>query len=381
VKKVLLLPFMSIQSGHHQVADAMKELIQRAEPDAVCEKVDLFSYSFGKLETFLSGCYIRWIHWLPGIYSWLYKKAAYSAAPAPSRYFAYEVLFLRFMHKLILEKKPDLIVCTHCLPSYMASRLKRLGLIRVPIVNVYTDFFVNQVWGRKGVDFHFVPDHGIREHLLAEGVSERQIYITGIPVHPHIARKENREKTEQSKIVALLTGGSLGAGTMKALIEKTNPHQRHIHYKVLCGKNIGLYNHLRRENFPHITPLPYIQSKEEMNDLYNEIDVILTKPGGVTISECLKIGVPILVYHSLPGQEEINFQYLLGLGLVSDWHDWDSVNLEEKIQDVVRAGQEKERLQRSLSEYGEGITDRDVIAPLGYILQQTSDYAFGSRYG
>lgn len=48
-----------------------------------------------------------------------------------------------------------------------------------------------------------------------------------------------------------------------------------------------------------------------MNQLYNKADAILTKPGGVTISEALQKKLPILVHTSLPGQEEINLDYLL----------------------------------------------------------------------
>ncbi|QGS68545.1 hypothetical protein CV093_08425 [Oceanobacillus sp. 143] len=92
-----------------------------------------------------------------------------------------------------------------------------------------------------------------------------------------------------------------------------------IFYKVLCGKNIDLFQSIERLNHSHIKPLPYLESKEEMNHLYNEADAIITKPGGVTITESLWKKLPIFVYEALPGQEEINLNYLQRQGLIFIW--------------------------------------------------------------
>jgi processive 1,2-diacylglycerol beta-glucosyltransferase len=368
VKKVLLLPFLNMQSGHHQVADALREYIRLAEPNVLCDKVDVLSYGFGKVESYVSGLYMRWIHSFPGTYSWLYKKSAYASPQPDKRFLQYELLFLKAMRKLIGEQKPDLIFCTHCLPSYIVGRLKRMGLISVPAVNIYTDFFINNVWDRQGIDYHFVPDQHIKRSLVAEGVKEDHIFVTGIPVHPDIAKIDRNPKEEKPQIIALLTGGSLGAGKLKRLIEQTSPY-RNVTYKVLCGKNKHLFNFLVSQNYPHITPLPYMESKAEINNLYNETDVILTKPGGVTISECIRIGLPILVYHSLPGQEEINFDYLLNLGLVKDWHDWETSDIESRIEQIVRQKEPSDRLETKLKAYRLQLTNADMISTVRHVLQ------------
>ncbi|YAR63655.1 hypothetical protein ACUIAK_14610 [Bacillus cytotoxicus] len=89
-----------------------------------------------------------------------------------------------------------------------------------------------------------------------------------------------------------------------------------IHFYVLCGKNKKLYQKIQRLQREYIIPLPYITSREEMNKLYDLIDAIITKPGGVTISESLFKRKPIFIYHVLPGQEEINLQQLKKLGVI-----------------------------------------------------------------
>lgn len=366
MKKILILPFLTIPSGHHQVADALIEHIQHADSSIICEKSDILSYSFGKLESFISRIYIKWIHWFPDSYSWLYKKSACRNFQHEKRFYLYEILFLKCMQQLILEKQPDCIICTHCLPSYMASCLKRHGLLSVPVINAYTDFFINDVWGIRDIDYHLVPDRHMKQTLLSRGVREEQIIITGIPVHPNITKSNKKQPKPDSLISVLITGGSLGVGLIKSLVDKTKPNGK-IYYKVLCGKNKRLYEELMMLNHPHISPLPYIESKEEMNQLYNQTDVIVTKPGGVTISECLYKEIPIMVYHTLPGQEEINLRHLEQSGLVFRWNDWSKGNIEDQILRLV-SDKELELLRCNMTEYHLHLTDNDMHSTFKEIL-------------
>lgn len=367
MKKALFMPFLRIPSGHHQVADAIIEYFQRADSSIQCEKMDLLSYSYGDLESVVSNFYIKWIHSFPAIYSWAYKRSARHNLNKKNRFYLYDLLFLKHMYQLILEKQPDFIICTHCLPSYLASRLKKLGLLTVPVINVYTDFFINDVWGIHEIDIHFVPDQQIKQSLLACGVAEERIFITGIPIHPKITKANKLPIHPDSLIRVLVTGGSLGVGLLKSLIDKTKANGK-VRYIVLCGKNRPLYDELVRLGADHITPLPYIESKEKMNDLYNEIDVILTKPGGVTISECLYKGIPILVYHTLPGQEEINLQHLKQLGLVFHWNNWRQENIEDKIISMASSGNDLEKLKNNMTDYHSHLTSSEMMTTIGGIL-------------
>ncbi|HZG84740.1 MGDG synthase family glycosyltransferase [Paenibacillus sp.] len=366
MKKVLLLPFLRFHSGHHQVADALREYIRIAEPDAQCEKIDIFSYASETIEALVSRIYLRWIHSFPGVYSWIYRKSAYSHGTRQKRFYSYELLFLEAMRALLREQQPDLVLCTHCLPSYIVGRLRRLGETSVPFVNVYTDFFINNVWDRRTADYHFVPDRHIKEQLTASGVEDHRIFVTGIPVHPEIDGSPRIAERQEPRVTVLLAGGSLGAGQMRTLIENTRSSAA-ITYKVLCGKNRRLFDELRQRADPHIVPMPYIESKSEINRLYHEADAILTKPGGVTMSECIRIGLPPLIYHSLPGQEEINFRYLFRLGLVHDWHDWHVGDMESRLLELVsnRSNGWKSKLET----YRRQLTEQDLVSTVRHILR------------
>lgn len=355
-KKVLLLPFLQIKMGHHQAADALVEHIMSIDPAIECEIIDILDYSYGsKVEGLVSSAYLKWIHFLPVTYSWMYRKNCGGQLHKKRRFRLYEMIFMKSLQKLVQEKRPDCILCTHALPSYLLDQLKDRGLLSIPVVNVYTDFFINDVWGRDGIDYHFVPDSHVKDWLMNRSVQAEHIFVTGIPVHPKFTASRPERKRATSDITVLITGGNLGAGVMKSICQKIGRTER-VRYIVLCGKNKALYRYLKKKNFSNMMPLPYIESKEEMNDLYNQIDAVLTKPGGVTISECLFKKIPVFVYHALPGQEEINLLRLLDQQLIVYLKDWATDTMDKQIN-MFWNETVMERLTAKMDDYDREISD------------------------
>ncbi|MBO8156809.1 MAG: UDP-glucuronosyltransferase [Bacillaceae bacterium] len=352
MKKVLFLPFLQIPSGHHQVADSLKEGLKKIDPDVQCEKVDIFHYRSRWMQSLSSYTYLKWIRYFPNFYSWLYHQSVYTNPEDDRRYRHYELLFLKAMKRLIDEQKPDLLICTHALPSYMISRLKENQLIDTPAINVYTDYFIHQLWGISGIDFHFVPSINNKQFLLDKGVHPAKIFVTGIPVHHKITKKHEYKFIKKYPENIIITGGNLGVGVIDQLIKAFNG-QSPFHYYVLCGKNTKLYHNLSRRK-GNFTPLPYISSRDKMNDIYEHSDAIITKPGGVTISESLMKRLPIFVYHALPGQEEINLKQLSNLGVVHPLHEADSYDkLEERIIAFFSCSKRKGKYKQHVDQYHE----------------------------
>jgi len=96
------------------------------------------------------------------------------------------------MEHLVKEENPDLIICTHGFPSYLLSQLKAKGKCDVPIINVYTDFFINNLWGKEEIDFHFLPSEEVKKGLRAQSeIPLQNMMVTGIPVHEEITKAKN----------------------------------------------------------------------------------------------------------------------------------------------------------------------------------------------
>lgn len=92
-----------------------------------------------------------------------------------------------------MEEKPDLIVYTHGFPSYLLSQLKRKRKCEVPVFNVYTDFFINSVWERKEIEYHFLPSKDIKVDFSKKyHRSEQRMIVIGIPVHEEVTKNTRR---------------------------------------------------------------------------------------------------------------------------------------------------------------------------------------------
>lgn len=317
MKKVLLLPLLnSMPSGHHQVADAVCESIYENSEEIECKKLDILSEWNHRIEQEIVKFYLGWIRRFPKSYAWIYRQFAYrSKSERPQR--VYQILFMKKVKDILRREKPDLIICTHGFPSLFINRLKESGECNVPAVNIYTDFFINDVWGRSHIDYHLVPSVKIKKELSAKyHVDSNRIFVTGIPISGKFLERnrcENGEPAEPFQI--LLSGGSVGLGNLAEML-KEEAGELDCRVKVLCGANKKLYEEINRIPGDFAEAYPYIASKEEMNRIYENSDAIISKPGGVTISEAIRKDLPIFISSALPGQEQINLQLLNGMGLV-----------------------------------------------------------------
>ena len=359
-KKILFLTFLQIPSGHYQAAKALIEGMEEKQPPIHFEVADILSYSYGKIEGLVSGTYLKWIKAFPDLYGRIYRNNVYNNLSENKRFRLYERLFLKQMRRLLVEKQPDLIVCTHALPSYLLNSLKEKGEISIPIINVYTDYFIHHVWGIRQIDYHFAPTYETKEFLKQKGVKENRIFLTGIPTHPKILKPREQKNFEPPSLLSILiTGGSLGVGPIEDLISKIKGDKK-FHFYILCGTNKRLFQKIQKLRKNNITPLKYIQSREQMNDLYDKADAIITKPGGVTVSECLLKGIPIFIYHALPGQEEINLEKLEESKLIIHLKNWktDNQSLEDRLSDFFQDKIKVQEYQSKVQKYRERIAEK-----------------------
>lgn len=341
-----------MQSGHHQVADALMDMLKARTQDIEFKKVDLLSYTNQSLEKMISMSYIKWIRLSPETYKVFYKNFFYQSALKGRKYIFYQLLFLKSMEHLIEEEKPDAIVCTHSLPSYLLSQLKMKGKCDVPVINVYTDFFISNVWGREGIDVHFLSIPEIKEALMTQcKIPSEKMIVTGIPVHEEIKQTVSK-LINAEKPTVLVAGGNSGLGSMMKLCSELKASEK-FNYYVLCGNNRKLYKEIASWNLSHVQPLPYVSSRTEMNQLYDKVDAIITKPGGVTMSEVLRKRLPTFVHSCLPGQEEINLTYLKDRQLVFELDL--NASLEQQLLSVLKDGCKMQQWNHALNLYVQGL--------------------------
>ncbi|OKL36477.1 MGDG synthase family glycosyltransferase [Domibacillus mangrovi] len=307
--KIIVLPLFRLPSGHHKAAEAIIERITCIRPDAQIQTVDLLSYCHESLETVVSKMYMQWINKKPESYSKFYKSFIYTPEGKRNEQMPIHVWDKYFEFRLarIIEKEcPDYIICTHSYPSKLLNHLKQLRKMDVPVINVYTDFFVSDVWGKQGIDYHFVPHLEAKKWLSKFHVPGNRIFVTGIPVHPSF----EVEYVHSEHRSILIAGGNSGLGHLEKLLDNLQADTLSYTYNVLCGHNVKLREFILSLDHPRIKALPYMNSREEMNRYYEEASAIITKPGGITVSEVLEKELPVFIAGTLPGQEEFNADYL-----------------------------------------------------------------------
>ncbi|WP_084245803.1 MGDG synthase family glycosyltransferase [Planomicrobium okeanokoites] len=342
MKKVLLLPLLdSMPSGHHQVADAVREIIQMNSGEIASTKLDILSEWNTWLEKGIVAGYLGWIRRFPKSYAWIYRQFAYrSKSERPHK--LYEILFMNKVRDLLEREQPDLVVCTHGFASLFINRLKESGECDIPTLNIYTDFFINDVWGCSHIDYHFVPSRMVKDALSSKyDIDGTRIFVTGIPISPKFEQRTRQEETGNPTVKRiLLSGGSVGLGNLGDLVKK-RVKGTNCRVKVLCGANRKLYEDIKRIPDEFAEAYPYISSKEEMNKIYDEVDAIISKPGGVTVSEALRKGLPVFISSALPGQEQINLQILKEMELVTR-----IPGDEDALDFICRALQDEKMMQQ-----------------------------------
>ncbi|MGM7636885.1 MGDG synthase family glycosyltransferase [Bacillus sp. Hm123] len=347
--KILLLPLFRMPSGHHKAAEAIIDHSRAITGKMEVKTVDLLSHFHSGLELIISNTYLKWISKQPTSYSRFYHLFMYSNKQKSSHWSPI-VLWNKYLEwrleHFIKEENPDLIICTHCYPSKLLNNLKQQGKISIPVVNVYTDFFINDVWGKTFIDYHFVPHQEAKKQLVEQCcLKAEQVFVTGIPVHPSFYQhKEQREKQ-----YILIAGGNSGLGNLKTLLNQLVREHDQYHYKVLCGNNNKLYDWILSLDLDQIEPIAYTSCRQQMNRYYDEATAIITKPGGITITEVLEKALPVFILSALPGQEEINIQYLKSKHLIYELNVHQTI--EQQLSQVLDNKVEQSKWVKRLLQY------------------------------
>jgi len=98
-------------------------------------------------------------------------------------------------------------------------------------------------------------------------------------------------------------------------------------------------------------------------------DLAITKPGGLTTSECLAMRLPMIVNSPVPGQEEHNADYLLEQGVALK--AIDDVALEFRIHMLLKQPERLTAMQRKIASLGRPNAAQCVLDRVLSLLAET----------
>ncbi len=246
----------------------------------------------------------------------LYGNAYYGSN---SRGGALEPLRLTFervvFRKLLAEVKrlrPRVIVATHYMPLVVLGRARRKGLLDVPVVGVVTDYSAHAVWAERGIDAFCTAAMLASWELELHGVDSRRIFRTGIPVRPQFeAIAPVRNPAEGEPLRVLVTSGGFGVGPLRAIV-RSCAAARNVQLTVVCGASEGVRAQISEDLAG--TNARVIGFERDMPARVADAHLVVGKAGGLTVSETLTAGRPMIVVGAVPGNELMNQDFITNSG-------------------------------------------------------------------
>jgi processive 1,2-diacylglycerol beta-glucosyltransferase len=199
---------------------------------------------------------------------------------------------------------------------------------------VVTDFDVHRIWVNEGTDVYTAACDYTRDKLIALGIPSEKIFTTGVPtdarfaLNPDPVALKKEIGIQEGLLTILIATGSFGMGPIEELMELLQKYN----LLIVCGHNTELYKRLMLKAHKNAHVLGSVDNMDELMAVSN---VMVTKPGGLSIAEALVKKLPMIFFSAIPGQETNNIKVLSSYGLVSQSqsslpqivrtiHEWES---------------------------------------------------------
>ena len=252
---------------------------------------------------------------------------------------AVERLNTRLLRDAIAAFAPDHIICTHFLPAELLAHEIRRGRPVAPVWVQVTDFDLHRMWVHTGMSGYFNASDEIAARMIARGIPAGAVYVTGIPIMPVFSRRYDRVACaaeigiDPAMTTLLLMTGGAGLTGGDTLVERLLQAPGTFQIIALAGRSAPLLERYRQlaARYPgRLFPFGFTKTIERIMAC---ADLAVTKPGGLTVSECLAMGLPMLLIAPIPGQEERNADYLIEQGVALKAHD--AIALEFKTTTLL----------------------------------------------
>jgi processive 1,2-diacylglycerol beta-glucosyltransferase len=321
--RVLILSASS-GAGHVRAGQALEKAFQ-AHGGCHVEHIDTIDFVSKLFQRVYEDAYISMVQRAPELMGLLYDRTD-QPWRNPRRRLAMDRLNTQPMIRMLKRVQPDLCIATHFLPAEILAWLIAKKKLRARNVIVVTDYDVHAMWLCKTVDRYDVALPEAAEYLAGIGVPREKVRVTGIPIDPLFEVPLNRKEARQSLAlsegsrVLLMSAGGYGVGPVEQLVKDLLALGKPWQVVAIAGKSEKLRARLEYIS-EHAGKLPdggkrlvAVGFTKEMDKFMAAADALIGKSGGLTTSEALVRGLPMILIEPIPGQEERNADHLLEAG-------------------------------------------------------------------
>jgi len=351
-KKVLIVSLRA-GAGHLMAAAALEAAFLDSGPAPTARNIDLLDYSTDLIKFLYGKMYLDVVKLLPELYAYSYKHYEPSKKFIKPRFLIDRFSFSAFF-ELIEDFDPDLLLCTHFIPSALVENYRRKRGKSFPIAVTLTDYEFHPLWIAPNIDLYFTATQEVKSSLIYYGVAPEKIVVSGIPVHPKFSAPKDRAGllrkhglTEGSPII-LISAGSFGITPLEEVVDELGGIKEEFQLMVVCGRNADLEKELLEKQKTQPRLKKVFGFVDFMDELMGMSDLLITKPGGITVSESLSVGLPMILIEPIPGQEEANADYVVEQGAALKARSVSS--LIYKLELLIRAPEKLKEMSRRATE-------------------------------
>lgn len=305
-------------AGHRRAAEAIKEAFDSSKCEHEVKLIDALDYTTALFKK---------------LYPWGYNFLV-SKAPLAWGFFYYIFDFRPFQffirmarclinfinglgfYRFMLKERPDCVIATHFFATDIISNLKKFKLFPGKLIACVTDYGVHAFWISREIDLYVAASEYSKKELIRKGIPAERIRVLGIPVLHKFTEKADKDVTikklglKEGLFNILVMGGGLGVGPISKLVVEISKCACPFQIIVICGRNQKLFKELEALALSTSMPIKVYGFVENVNELMDVCDVMISKPGGLGISEAFVKGLPILVTSYIAGHEAKNLKFL-----------------------------------------------------------------------
>lgn len=312
--KVLIL-YVSTNSGHQRAALAIEKALRQLNKEVEIANFNYLAYVSPLWEKIVTHLYFCLIKTCPRLWNRLYDHIGVSRRISPLTQRINQRQSKK-IYRFLNWFKPDAIVCTQAFPCGVMADFKKDQASGIRLVAVATDYVAHIYWVHDEVDLYVVATEEAKEDLILKGVEAQKIKVLGIPIDPAFAIRNERSEVAASlglspvKKTVIVMGGGQGYGPLEDIVREILKLKLDLQLLIITGTNEILRKKLSEEldNLKEIKIFGYINNVSEIMEAG---DIIITKPGGLTTAEALARNLPMILISPIPGQEEKNRDFFV----------------------------------------------------------------------
>ena len=371
----ILILSASTGGGHMSASKAIEGYMTQQNKDINVKIVDSLLYISPILNKTITGGYVYLATKTPKLYGKLYDltNKDHKFANFVTRL---NNIFANKLMPLIDDFRPDIIITTHPFPTEMVSRLKSKKEINIPLICIMTDYAPHKAWINDKVDAYIVANDDMVTKMTTQGVDSRCIYPYGIPVDEVFFEEKEKQLVieelglDKNLPTILMMAGSFGVSNVFDVYQNIIDIDIDFQIILVTGRNQKLYNHFEEVIGDTTKNTKLIYFTEEINKFMQASDIIITKPGGLTVTEALACNIPMAVFDAIPGQEEENADFLLKHNMAVRISDGNSCR--EAIVELLKDREKLEDMKEACKSFDKNDSTKNIFLLINELIENNN---------